>query len=824
VSCLSGRAPVSGARVGSRASSADFVEPGPYGLVHGQEELMAKLILRTPDGVETEISLDDRESVVIGRSPECDMPITDGQASRRHASVVRQSGGFDVSDMGSTNGTLLNDVQIKTKHLAHGDVIKIGATEIVYQDPDAIPAAGAGEPGACALVYSKGPRKGQKIELGGQRTTIGRKESNTVPLKDTVASSYHCEVVRDLNGYTIRDLGSTNGTLVNNEMVTEAQLVHGARIRIGNTRFVFQDPAMTEIDLELAGVDDDEAEWGMMRDIDLASVRKRNPASIIYSILFLGIIGSLVWLSTQKREGPEATAGGPENNLHAPYDFARQTSTLDWDAIEPGTVDVSWSKAAKGGTLVLRATGEDGGDAVYIEEINARRRFFKLSAKASGSGGESRIGLRFIGAGLSQWALSEPLGGSMGAVTIESSAPPWAHAVEIGVRLPAGASARIDELVLVPAGPARIVEKSQGSFTAIGIDGHNFELSYAGAPTLARGRLVAYDAGGGDLPGGNLKVSSELDGDSHITVTITTAGDAARIGVEFTEVHGFLTQGGWRAFTPGQTPDFHASFPVKGELRLSGVRKILVGDRARAFSVTVADENGRFATRATADPAGNRWTILGAPGEGGAFAFRIRTSLKGEAALARNEFAAALQLYTAKRWGEFLEAGQSALAEFPFASLTSKARLSARMGEVTADRALLVREGRLQLTDFDEFRDMESLDRVRAALDALASRHQIKSGVGHAGKTSAELAQSEAERRMTARRAQESKVAAPIFELAEVNLSVEETYAAAVLLSYIVISLPASEQAEKAQQALDQIEKDRPQILKVLRDVGIGGR
>jgi len=786
---------------------------------------MAKLILRVPGEAETEISLDGRDSVTIGRSPDCDMPITDGQASRSHASVVRQADGFEVSDLGSTNGTLLNDVQIKSKRLAHGDVIKIGATEISYLDPDAMPAAGAGDPGACALVYSKGPRKGQKIELTGQRTTIGRKESNTVPLKDTVASSYHCEVVRDLNGYTIRDLGSTNGTLVNNEMVTEAQLVHGARIRIGNTRFVFQDPAMSEIDLELAGVDDDEAEWGMMRDIDLASVRKRNPASILYSILFLGIIGALAWLLTQEKKDKDATATGPENNLHAPYDFARRTSALDWDALEPGTVDVSWAKAADGGSLALRAAGEDGGDAVYVDALDARNGYFILTGNASASGGEGRFGLRFTGSGLAQWVLSEPLGGSQSDVTLECSAPPWAHTVEIGVRLASGASARLDDVALVRAGRARVKILAQGSFKAQGIDGKTFELSYAGAPTLARGRLVAYDAGGGPLPIGNLTINAKEDGEEHISVTITAGGGsgAALVGIEFTEVRGFLTQGGWRAFTPGQTPAFHASFPTKGELRLNDVRKILVGDRARAFSITIADADGRFSTRATANRTGNRWSILGAPGENG-FVFRIRSNLQGEAVLARNAFAEALQLYSKKRWGEFLAAGQRALAEFPFASTTSKARLAERMGQVTADRAVLVRNARLQLTDFDDFRDMESLDRVREALADLAGEHQIRSGVGPAGKTYATLASGEAERRMKARRAQESKIAAPIFELAEVNLDAEESYAATVLLSYIVNSLPASEQAEKAKLVLEKIEKDRPQILKVLRDVGIGGR
>ncbi|MHC4955328.1 MAG: FHA domain-containing protein [Planctomycetota bacterium] len=787
---------------------------------------MAKLILRIPDGAETEISLDDRESVVIGRSPECDMPITDGQASRRHASVMRLTDGFEVSDLGSTNGTLLNDAQVKKKRLAHGDVIKIGATEIVYDDPDAMPAVGADE-GSCSLVYAKGPRKGQKIDLSAQRTTIGRKESNTVALKDTVASSYHCEVVRDLNGYTIRDLGSTNGTLVNNEMVTESQLVHGARIRIGNTRFVFQDPAMSEIDLELAGVDDDEAEWGMMRDLDLASVRKRNPAAILYSVIFIGILGAMGYLVTRPPTKAKVGDVGPADNLHVPYNFARQSSSLDWDSTAPGSVDVSWSKSGKG-SLSLRATGEEGGDAVYVEEIDARSRYFKLTGKVSASGAPARLGLRFTGAGLKQWVTSDPVEGGMKEYTVECSAPPWAHEVEVGVRIGGAGNVQIDDVVLVKRGPARVQDVEQGSFRLQVLDQRKLELSYASAPTLATGRLLAVDAAGNEMATGDLSVEAKADGEDDVLVTVSTGSQAALVGVEFAEVHGFLTQGGWRAFTPDQQPDFHASFPSKGVVKFDGVRKLLVGDRGRAFSVTPIDNNGRMTTIATVDAGGNRWAILGAQksGDGGdkGFTFRIRSNLHGEAALAQAAFSAALQLWSDDRWGEFLEAGQSALAEFPFASASSKERLAKRMGEVAANRAQLVREARIQMADFDEFRDMESLNRVKTMLAQLADRHQIKADESPAGKTYAELAKGEAERRLTAGRAQESKIAEPIFELAQVNLESDEVYAATVLLSYIVNNLPASEQAAQAKSALDKIAKDRPQIVKVLRDVGIGGR
>ena len=101
---------------------------------------------------------------------------------------------------------------------------------------------------------------------------IGRRETNEIVLDDRMASGHHAEIDRDLNGYTVRDLGSTNGTLVNGAPVTEALLTHGIRLRIGNSRFVFKDPAMQDVEVELAHLEEDEG-WGMMGEIDLSRAR-----------------------------------------------------------------------------------------------------------------------------------------------------------------------------------------------------------------------------------------------------------------------------------------------------------------------------------------------------------------------------------------------------------------------------------------------------------------------------------------------------------------------------------------------------------------------
>ncbi len=71
-------------------------------------------------------------SVVIGRSRECDLRVSDGNASRRHAEVVQEGTSYLVVDLGSTNGTELNGRRITREELTDGDRITIGATDLVF--------------------------------------------------------------------------------------------------------------------------------------------------------------------------------------------------------------------------------------------------------------------------------------------------------------------------------------------------------------------------------------------------------------------------------------------------------------------------------------------------------------------------------------------------------------------------------------------------------------------------------------------------------------------------------------------------------------------
>ncbi|MGH2732027.1 MAG: FhaA domain-containing protein [Actinomycetota bacterium] len=78
----------------------------------------------------------ERVTLSIGRLPESDVSLTDPNASRRHAQVLRRDDGWWIMDLGSTNGTLVNGALMKERRLAPGDVIQIGTTRIEYRKGD----------------------------------------------------------------------------------------------------------------------------------------------------------------------------------------------------------------------------------------------------------------------------------------------------------------------------------------------------------------------------------------------------------------------------------------------------------------------------------------------------------------------------------------------------------------------------------------------------------------------------------------------------------------------------------------------------------------
>jgi transcriptional regulator with GAF, ATPase, and Fis domain len=85
----------------------------------------------------------------------------------------------------------------------------------------------------CALLVLSGEQKGTQHVLDGDLLRIGKNEDNDLVLTDTTVSRDHCEIIRDPKGYLLRDLGSTNGTLLDGAEIREGYLRPGVVIAVG---------------------------------------------------------------------------------------------------------------------------------------------------------------------------------------------------------------------------------------------------------------------------------------------------------------------------------------------------------------------------------------------------------------------------------------------------------------------------------------------------------------------------------------------------------------------------------------------------------------
>lgn len=73
------------------------------------------------------MTLMQKDSILVGRDQSCDLLLEDSSVSRRHAEFCRVNDSYDLRDLGSTNGTLVNGEAIKNRELKSGDCIKFGS-------------------------------------------------------------------------------------------------------------------------------------------------------------------------------------------------------------------------------------------------------------------------------------------------------------------------------------------------------------------------------------------------------------------------------------------------------------------------------------------------------------------------------------------------------------------------------------------------------------------------------------------------------------------------------------------------------------------------
>ena len=101
------------------------------------------LIIQTVDGVVSNKFEITEKPLIFGRSPKNQVQIDDLAVSNEHAHIISQTDDegrqiFILEDLGSTNGTFLNEVQIEKQQLHHNDGLRIGWNVFTFIDENEV--------------------------------------------------------------------------------------------------------------------------------------------------------------------------------------------------------------------------------------------------------------------------------------------------------------------------------------------------------------------------------------------------------------------------------------------------------------------------------------------------------------------------------------------------------------------------------------------------------------------------------------------------------------------------------------------------------------
>jgi pSer/pThr/pTyr-binding forkhead associated (FHA) protein len=190
----------------------------------------------------------------------------DTQASRRHARIYRAQGALAIEDLGSTNGTYVNNARLTgPQWLQPGDQVQIGTTLArvapaaqaqaaapqqqpapVQPQPPTEPQPPVAQPAPAAsnltLTVASGPLAGHTFPISGE-LQFGRAVGGMGALGgDIRLSRRHARILQDAQGHAIvEDLQSSNGTFLNGNRVVQPQyLSPGDRVMLGSTELVVQ--------------------------------------------------------------------------------------------------------------------------------------------------------------------------------------------------------------------------------------------------------------------------------------------------------------------------------------------------------------------------------------------------------------------------------------------------------------------------------------------------------------------------------------------------------------------------------------------------------
>jgi pSer/pThr/pTyr-binding forkhead associated (FHA) protein len=160
-------------------------------------------------------------------------------------------------DFQSSGGTYVNGERVHHLHVLHdGDTIDVADERFEFYA--AMPEGATGSPAPPRSSGSGAPATGamgvllfRELQLTERELTIGRAPGNQLVIEDPRVSSDHAKVIRVDDDFWLLDLGSSNGTFVNEQPVRDVHLLRdGDTIAIGATIVTFKRRMMRIDDAE----------------------------------------------------------------------------------------------------------------------------------------------------------------------------------------------------------------------------------------------------------------------------------------------------------------------------------------------------------------------------------------------------------------------------------------------------------------------------------------------------------------------------------------------------------------------------------------------
>jgi len=185
----------------------------------------------------------------LGRAGHNDVVLDDAMASREHAEIEVTEDLVLLRDLGSGNGTFVNEVQLTERQpLSDGDRIRIGRTTLIFRQAKAtVPETPEPLAAESATLLWETEEPLWLVRADGQRFALthslrlGRATDNDLVLEDRSASHHHARIDLEAGRATVADLESSNGTWVNGQRISAPHpLRHGDRLQLGDSLFTFQ--------------------------------------------------------------------------------------------------------------------------------------------------------------------------------------------------------------------------------------------------------------------------------------------------------------------------------------------------------------------------------------------------------------------------------------------------------------------------------------------------------------------------------------------------------------------------------------------------------